>query len=382
MKNCSMVINDPSKELYQLSSGYLSKHFKILTLNFSDASISSGYNILSRIKKLNDINKVASLLVAATLEKGSSGDPFWSLQTKALLSILIKLIQYQSPEFRNMANVLYALNIFAVKRQVIDSWILATNDKSLILEYKAIIATPDKTLQNITASCKAATSLFADSEVAKVSAYDTGINFSAIREQPTILFLHNSISNMKYHSTLNSIFFEQFYHFILENLPGKNELDLFVVIEEASSLHIPILPIALANTRKYRVGNLICIQQPKQLETMYHADAQNIIGNCVTKIFMPGITSLDTLRELETLGGKTTYTDEKTGQEKTRPLITADEIRLLPEDRTLILSGNHPFVLGRTSPYYKSFIYSRRSAIPPAPFVSDIPDGPVKLMGE
>lgn len=380
LKKCSLVVNDPSKELYLLASGYLSQFFEIRTLNFSDSKISSGYNILSRIQKTTDIHKIAHMLVASTLEKGSSGDPFWSLQTKNLLSIFIRLVQFQEPQFRTMANVLYILNIFAVKPKVVDGWILETKDKNLILEYKAIVSTPDKTLLNIVATCKSALQIFSDPEIAKVTSSDS-INFSALRDKPTIIFLHNSISNMKYTSTLNAIFFEQLYNHILENLPHKNELDLFIMLEEASSLYIPILSTAIANTRKHRVGNIICVQSPSQLEHFYHKDAQNITANCVTKIFLPGIASLETLRELETLGGKTNYIDEK-GHEKTKALITIDEIRLLEEDRTLILSGNNRFILGRTSPYYRSFTYKRRSVIPPVPLSSNIPDTPIHVLGE
>ncbi|MFZ4797534.1 MAG: type IV secretory system conjugative DNA transfer family protein [Bacteroidia bacterium] len=380
LKNCSLVVNDPSKELYLLSSGYLTKYFDIQTLNFSDSKISSGYNILSRIQKPTDIHKIAHMLVASTLEKGSNGDPFWSLQTKNLLSIFIRLVQFQDVEFRTMANVLYILNVFAVKHKVVDGWILETKDKNLILEYKAVITTPEKTLQNITATCKAALQLFSDPEIAKVTSCDS-IIFSALRQKPTIIFLHNSISNMKYTSTLNAIFFEQLYHHILENLPHKNELDLFIMLEEASSLYIPILSTAIANTRKHRVGNIICVQSPAQLEHFYYKDAQNITANCVSKIFLPGISSLEILRELETLGGKTNYIDEK-GHEKTKSLITIDEIRLLEENRTLILSGNNRFILGRTSPYYRSFTYKRRSRIPPLPLKSDIQNTPIRLLGD
>lgn len=332
LKNCSIVINDPSKEIFLLTSGYLSQFFDLKILNFSDSSVSSSFNILSRIKKPSDVHKIAHMLVASTIDRNAS-DPFWSLQTKSLLAIFIRLVQYQSEEYRNMANVLYILNLFAVKPKLIDSWVLETKDKNLILEYKAIVATPEKTMQNIVASCKAALQIFSDPTVAKVTSSDS-IDFSSIRNKPIIIYLQNSISTLKYTATLNAIFFEQLYNYILDNLPHKKELDLFIILEEASSLYIPILATAIANTRKHRVGNIICVQSQNQLENMYHKDYQNVVANCVTRLFLGGISSLETLRELEILSGKTVYTDEK-GHEKTKPLITIDEIRLLDENRTL-----------------------------------------------
>ena len=109
-----------------------------------------------------------------------------------------------------------------------------------------------------------------------------------------------------------------------------------------------------------------------QLRSFYKDDADNISSNCVTKIFLPGITAMDTLRELETLSGKCVYQDEKK-TERVKPLITIDEIRLLKENRSLIVSGNKPFILGRTSPYFKSFKYRHRAKILPVPLEGDIP---------
>lgn len=377
LKNCSIIVNDPSKELYQLASGYKQQHFAIKTLNFSDSSKSSGYNILSRIKRPNDVNKLADLLTRAALS-GNSSDPFWSLQTKALLSIFIRLVLHQEQPYQNMANVLYVLNHFAAKPKTVDKWIVNTGDEKLLLDYKAMVATPEKTLQNIVASAKAALQLFDDPEIAKVTSFDS-IDFEEFRRQPTILFLHNSISDMKYINILNGIFCEQLYGNILEKLPAKTDLDMFIILEEASSLYVPVLPVAIANTRKHRVGNMLCVQSTGQLATFYGNDAANIVSNCVTKVYLPGQTSTDTLRELEMLSGKHVHKDEK-GTERIRPLITADEIRLLKVDRSLILSGNNPMIRGRTSPYYRSMKYKPFANISPVPLTGDIPAEPIHLL--
>jgi type IV secretion system protein VirD4 len=378
LKGCSLIINDSSKELFQLASGYLSQYFTIETLNFGDSAISSSFNPLSRIRKPNDVNKIAHLFVASSLDKGGNSDPFWSLQSKTLLQILIRLVLHQSEEYRHMANVLNVLNIFAAQPKKVDVWIAKTKDAKLILDYKALISTPEKTLQNIVASAKAALQLFDDPEIAKTTAYDS-IDFDELRKKSTIIFLHNSIADQKYVSILNGIFFEQLYGHILQRLPEKKELDLFVILEEASSLYVPLLPLALANCRKHRVGNFICVQSPNQLKTLYKDDADNIASNCVTKIYLPGQTSMEVLRDLEALSGKCIYTDDKK-QERVKQLLTVDEIRLLPENRSLILSGNNPFIKGRTSPYYKSYKYKKYASIPAIPLQGDIPDEPIALM--
>jgi len=378
LKTFSMVINDPSKELFLLVSGYLSQFYTIKTLNFSDSTVSSGYNILSRIKKPNDVNKMVHVLVAASLDKGGNSDPFWSLATKNLLQILTRLVLHQPEEYRNIANVIQVLHYFAAEPKKVDAWIIKTNDEKLILDYRSLISTPEKTLQNIVASAKAALQLFDDPEIAKTTAHDS-IDFEQLRQKPTIIFLHNSISDQKYVSILNSIFFEQLYGHILQRLPEKNELNLAVVLEEASSMFIPLLPLAMANCRKHRTANFICVQSPGQLKTFYKDEADNIASNCVTKIYLPGQTSMDTIREIEVWSGKCIYKDEK-NIERVKPLVSADEVRLLPENRTLILSGNKPIIKGRTSPYYKSYTYRKYASIPPISLKGDIPDTPIPLL--
>jgi type IV secretion system protein VirD4 len=380
LQGVSCIVNDPSKELYMLSSGYLSQSYEIKTLNFSNSVESCGFNILSRIKKPSDVNKIANLLVASSLDKGGNSDPFWSLQSKTLLSILIRLLMHQPKEYLNMANVLFTLNIFASSPKQVDIWIAKTKDPKLILDYKSLIATPEKTLQNIVASCKAALQAFDDPEICTVTSHDS-IDFDALRKKPTIIFLHNAVSDMKYINMLNGIFFEQLYGHILQKLPDQDDLDLFIFLEEASSLYIPVLPSAISNTRKHRTSNIICVQSPQQLATFYKEDATNISSNCLTKIFLPGITAMETLREIETLSGKCIYKDNK-GTERVKPLISTDEIRLLPEDRTLILSGNKPLIKGRTSPFFKSRKYRRYSEIPPVPLQGDIPEEPLLLLGQ
>lgn len=377
-KNSCIICNDPSKELFLKSSGYLSRHFDIKTLNFSDSSVSSGFNVLSRIKRPNDVNKIAHMLVASSLDKGGNSDAFWSLQTKSLIQLLIRLILEQPEEYRNMANVHHALVSCAAFPEKVDWWVANTRNEALIADYKALIAVPEKTYQNIIASARAALQLFEDPEIAKTTSHDS-IDFDTFRKKPTILFLHNSVSEQKYVSVLNGIFYEQMYGRYLRDLPEKDDLDLTVMLEEASSTYIDILPVALSNTRKAFITNVIAVQTVSQLKTLYRDAADAIVSNCGTKLFFPGETSTEVLRNLETLSGKCVYRDER-NVERVKPLITVDEIRMLPENRSLILCGNNPYVKGRTSPYYRSLKFSSRANVPPIALEGDIPKGKIKLL--
>lgn len=375
LRGCSLLINDPQGELWHYASGHLKNHFSnVYSINFSDSSKSAAFNPFSRIKKTNDVNKLASLLISSTLDKGS-GDVFWSLASVNLVQVLIRILQYRPKEFFNLCSLIALLQIFTIDPPKVDAWVVEAGDEKLLRDYKQIIATPEKTLQNVIASVKAALQVFDDPEIARTTSVDT-IDFDQLRREPTVIFLNNALGDQRYISVLNSIFFEQFYAYSLEKLPGKSDLPIFLILEECASLYIPMLPQATATARKAKIGTLLTVQSHSQLKSFYKDQAETIKANCRTKIWLTGQTSLDELREVETLGGKRIYRDEK-NVERTVPLVSADAVRMLPENRSLILSGNHPLILAKSSPYYRSLWFARFARIPPLEFERHIPDEPI-----
>lgn len=380
LKGCSLLINDPQGELWQYASGYLQKHFsEVYSINFSDSTKSAAYNPFSRIKKANDVNKLADLLVSTTLDKGN-GDVFWKLASVSLTTVLIRVLLHQPSEVHNLANLIRLLQLFTLDSKKVDALVAKTRDENLINAYKETISMPEKTLSNVIYSVKSALQSFDDPEIIRTTAFDT-IDFERLRKVPTAIFLNNTIGDQRYISVLNSIFFEQFYAYALEKLPQKKDLPIYLILEECgSSLYSPILAQAVSTARKAKVGALITVQSHSQLKSFYKADAETIKSNCRCKIWLTGQTSLDELREVETLGGKRIYKDDQGGAERTVPLIAADAIRMLPENRSLILSGNHPLILAKSSPYYRSIWYGRYAKIPPMQFKQHIPDGPIPLI--
>lgn len=357
----SIIVNDPSGEIFQKIATYASKTYKIVTLNFSNSAKSSGYNILSRITTFSGINKVSEMLTRISLGVSSS-DKFWELQTKSLLRILLSVLVHQNSEYKNMANLKRLLNVFATDPHKLQLVVERCNDPDVLMDYKALCATPEKTLQNIVASAQGALEIFTDSEIARVTSCDS-IDFQEMRRTPTLLFLHSSIGDMRYISPIQSIFFEQLYSFLLQSLPERNDLDINIILEEASSLHIPILPAAISNTRKSRVVNVICIQSQSQLRDTYRESATSILSNCVTKIMLPGQTDIDALKELEMLAGR--YQDNsQNGNQATQSTISASEVRMIKDDEILILSSNKPLIKATTKPYYRSIRYKYPTRLP------------------
>lgn len=358
----SFIIHDPSGELYTKTGGYLKESgYNVKLLNFSKPEISSGYNPLSRANSSSEIQKVASLLVENSLGKGK--DPFWNTQATALLAMLITILKKQEEQYQNLFNVRQLLNRLGGDPKSVDDLFSKHADDVLFAEYKSFIAFDDKVVSGILATCKAALQIFSDEAVAKVTSVDN-ISMQEFRDSPCALFIQNSVADQKYYSVLTSLFFEQFFNFLLGRFPKENEQDIFLLIDEASSLNLPTLPLAVANVRKHRSGIMLLVQDFAQLVHHYgRYDADAIKSNCFAKMYFTG-QSLETTKELESTLGKFEYEDED-GKKTVRPLMTNDEIRTIKSDKALLICGNHLPILTRLRPYYKKSLYKNYSAIPP-----------------
>ncbi len=374
----SFVVHDPSGELFSKSSGYLKEEgYNIKLLNFANPEVSSGYNPLARAKTSSDIQKVASLLVQSAFGEKSK-DPFWNTQAISLLTILITILKTQSSEFQNLHNVRQLLNQLGSSPEKIDALFSKEADEVLFSEYKAFIAYDQKVIDGVIATAKAALQTFSDESVAKVTSFDN-INFQEFRDLPTVLYIQNSVADQKYYSVLTSILFEQFFSYVLGRFPVKDEQDIFLLIDEASSLNLPTLPLAVANVRKHRAGIMLLVQDFSQLVHNYgRYDADAIRANCFAKMYFTG-QSHETTKELEQALGKFEFEDVD-GKRMIRPLMTNDEIRTMKVNQALLICGNKLPIIAKLRPYYKNKIYRLNSELPPVIMQSLVDDYAIPLM--
>jgi len=267
------------------------------------------------------------------------------------LSVLIRIVKLQQSRYHTLSNVRYLLQIMSAKPDDILRLPNVYQDEELTTAYRSFTAYDEKLLTNIIATCLSALSLFEDDVVEQITSTDT-LDLEQFRRTKTALFIQNGISEQSYYSPLTNVFFEQMFSHILQRLPDKNELDIFFLIDECASLYIPILPLAVANVRKYRAGMLLVLQDFNQLIKSYGKnDAQSILSNCRTQLYFTG-QNLETARYLEHILGKYQYEDEK-GDTRIRPLMTADEIRTMKSDKAILLCGNQHPVLANLRPYFK-----------------------------
>lgn len=350
----SMIINDPSGELYEKTAGYKAGcGYRILVLDYSKPETSVGYNPIERAETISEISKVASTLIRASLGDNNK-DPFWTIQAVNLLVIPISLVKKMERKYCNLANVRRLLQIMSGDPTKMDRLVVKHGDSHLLDSYKSFVAMSPKTFSSIAATALSALTLFQDEKVQKVTAVDT-LDMERFREEKTVLYIRNSTIDMKYYAPLTSILAEQLFGLVMSRIPQKKQgQEIFFLFDEASSLTLPSLPITIANIRKYRSGILLACQDFRQIVQSYGKnDAESIRSNCYTTVYFTG-QSLETARELEALLGKYTYKEEEGGGKNSRSLMTTDEIRTIPINQSIIVCGHHRPILAKMIPYYRN----------------------------
>lgn len=377
-ETATTITHDPSGEIAQKVSGHLHRlGVEVLIVNFEDYVSSEGYNPLHRITTPSDAAPVAKTLVNAGLGKTVGGDSFWNSSSENLLAVMIQLLLNHEPEYRNLANVARLVNVFSSSPAKVDVLFAKGAPPALFEEYKAIVSLPEKVIGNVCATTKAALQLFAHESIALATSYDS-IDFSSLRKKRTAIFIQNSIMSMEYLAPLVTIFFRQLFESLLGPLPGKDDLPVFFLIDEASSFKLDEWPLILSNVRKWNIGILLALQERFQLEHLYGSyGAQTIESNCYTKLYF-GNQSLPTARSLSELLGRFEYETEK-GTTKVRQLLTPQEIRQLPADTALLLAGNHAPMLVPLHPYYASPL-RKLVNLPSPPRASKLPWTTVPLL--
>ncbi len=364
-----LVIHDPSGELFHKTSGALARAgYVVQSVNYAQPELSEGFNPLARAQSLSDIQKVSKLVILNSL--GQSKELFWNTSSEALISLFSRFLVYHCPpEYRTLHNVLYLINVFGTpSAEKIDRIIVRTHDEGLIADYKAIVSYDSKLLMNIIATTRAALNIFSDPAVAKVTAHDT-VDFKAFRHQKTALFINNSVSDMRYYAVITSIFLEQFFAEIMSRIPG-NELPIFFLLDEASSMYFSSLNVVISNIRKSKAGILQIYQSASQIVDLYgQSIAKAITENSYAKLYMSG-QPITVAQELERTLGKFEYLDDKDVRH-IRPLMTADEIRQM--DESLILCGNKPAIKARMKPYYAQYRLRCLSELPPVVPANKLP---------
>lgn len=380
----SLVINDPSGEQLTATGPYLTKQgVDINIIDPSNPSRSSGFNILEYCHSPSDAQKVAYLLGRSAFGSNNSSDPFWQIQANNTTTMMIRLVQHQAPEYRNLANVRHLVQCLTANPKLVDRLMALTGDVQLIQDYKAYLGMDVKLQTSIQATSLASLQIFADPSVAAVTSYNT-IDLTQLRKKRTAIFIQCKTTEMKYFSTLISIMVELMTKHLMSELPvkGKPYMPTYFILDECSSLYLPSLSLIVANCRKYACGVLMLLQNYEQLCDIYgKQDAESIRSNCFARMYM-GAATHPTSIELSQVLGRYEWQEEDGKKKGIRDLLTPQEIRQLPSDKAILICANYMPLLLTLRPYYKNPFMRLKTQLPMPEPARELPEGPVRLISD
>lgn len=358
-----MVINT-GKTL--LRHGYRVKIFN--TINFKK---SMHYNPFAYIRCDNDILKLVNTLIANTKGDGKAGDEFWQKAETLLYCALIGYIHYEAPEEeQNFNTLLEFLNASEVREDDEDyenpvdmmfNDLEKKNPKHFaVRQYKKYKLAAGKTAKSILVSCGARLAPFDLDQVREITMYDE-LDLDTLGDRKTALFLVMSDTDPTF-NFLVSMIYSQLFNLLCDKAynkyKGRLPVHVRCLIDETANIgQIPNLEKLVATIRSREISACLFLQAKSQLKAIYKDNADTIIGNMDSQLFLGG-TEPSTLKDLSQALGKETIDMYSTGesrgnnpsysmnyQKSGKELMTIDELAVMDGDKCILqLRGVRPFL--------------------------------------
>ena len=371
-KGCSLVITDPKGSIavecgkLMLRNGYKVKIFN--SINFKK---SHHYNPFAYIHSEKDILKLVTTLIANTKGDGKSGDDFWQKAETLLYTALIGYIHYEAPEEeQNFATLIEFINAMEVRE---DDETFENNvdlafkelesrepNHFAVRQYKKYKLAAGKTAKSINISCGARLAPFDIQELREITMYDE-LELDTLGDRKTALFLIMSDTDSTF-NFLISMIYSQLFNLLCEKADdvygGRLPVHVRCLIDECANIgQIPNLEKLMATIRSREISACLVLQAQSQLKALYKDNADTIIGNCDSSIFLGG-KEPGTLKELNQVLGKETIDTFNTGESRGREvshslnyqklgkdLATIDELAVLDGGKCILqLRGVCPFL--------------------------------------
>ena len=369
----SYVITDPKGEILGSCGYFLDKvakyNVKIFsTLNFSK---SMHYNPFAYVHSEKDILKLVTTLMANTKGEGKSADPFWEKAETLLYCALIGYIHYEAPiEEQNFATLIEFINAMEVREDdeefqnpvdIMFENLEKKNPKHFaVRQYKKYKLAAGKTAKSILISCGARLAVFDIQELRELTAYDE-LELDTLGDKKTALFLIMSDTDSTF-NFLISMAYTQLFNLLCEKADdvygGRLPIHVRCLIDEMANIgQIPNLEKLIATIRSREISACLVLQARSQLKSIYKDNADTIIGNCDSQIFLGG-SEPTTLKELTEALGKETIdtfnTSDTRGnspsygtnyQKLGKELMSRDELAVMNGSKCILqLRGVRPFL--------------------------------------
>ena len=368
----SYVVTDPKGQLV-LETGRLLERagYKISVLNTINFKKSMHYNPFAYIHSEKDILKLVTCLIANTTGSGQKGDEFWTNAEKLLYMALIGYIHYEAPEEeQNFGTMLEMLNSMEVREDdeefknpvdcLFDELKAKDPEHFAVRQYAKYKLAAGKTAKSILVSCGARLAPFDIAELRDVTAYDE-LALDTLGDRKTALFLIMSDTDSTF-NFLISMVYTQLFNLLCEKADdvygGRLPVHVRCLIDECANIgQIPNLEKLMATIRSREISACLVLQAQSQLKALYKDNADTIIGNCDSRLFLGG-SEPSTLKELSQSLGKETIDTYNTGESRGREtshslnyqklgreLMSVDDLATLDGGKCILqVRGLRPFL--------------------------------------
>ena len=368
----SYVVTDPKGTIVlECGNAMLKNGYKVRILNTINFKKSMHYNPFAYVHSEKDILKLVTTLMTNTKGEGSGGDPFWEKSERLLLTALIAYLHYEAPvEEQNFATLLEMLNTM----QVLEDDEEYQNPVDLLFEelakkkpnsfagrqYKLYKLAAGKTAKSILISCGARLAPFDIQELRDLTMYDE-LQLDTLGDKKTALFLIMSDTDSTF-NFLISMVYTQLFNLLCDKADdvygGKLPIHVRCLIDECANIgQIPNLEKLVATIRSREISACLVLQARSQLKAIYKDNADTIVGNMDSQIFLGG-SEPTTLKDLSEMLGKETIdafnTSDTRGnspsygttfQKMGHELLSRDELAVLDGGKCILqLRGVHPFL--------------------------------------
>ena len=368
----SYVVTDPKGTIVlECGQAMMKNGYKVKILNTINFKKSMHYNPFSYVHSEKDILKLVTTLMTNTKGEGSGGDPFWEKSERLLLTALIAYLHYEAPvEEQNFATLLEMLNTM----QVLEDDEEYQNPVDLLFEdlaktkpnsfagrqYKLYKLAAGKTAKSILISCGARLAPFDIQELRDLTMYDE-LQLDTLGDKKTALFLIMSDTDSTF-NFLISMVYTQLFNLLCDKADdvygGKLPIHVRCLIDECANIgQIPNLEKLVATIRSREISACLVLQARSQLKAIYKDNADTIVGNMDSQIFLGG-SEPTTLKDLSEMLGKETIdafnTSDTRGnspsygttfQKMGHELLSRDELAVLDGGKCILqLRGVRPFL--------------------------------------
>ena len=368
----SFVVTDPKGSIVIECGKLLQRnHYRIKIMNTINFKKSMHYNPFAYIHSEKDILKIVNCLIVNTKGEGKGGDDFWLKAETLLYTALVGYIHFEAPlEEQNFSTLIEMINSMEVREDdeefenAVDLMFKELKECDpnhfAVRQYAKYKLAAGKTAKSILVSCGARLAPFDIQELRELTAYDE-LELDTLGDRKTALFFIMSDTDDTF-NFLISMAYTQLFNLLCEKADdvygGRLPVHVRCLIDEAANIgQIPRLEKLMATIRSREISACLVLQAQSQLKSIYKDNADTIIGNCDSSIFLGG-KEPTTLKELSAALGKETIDSYNTGESRGREtshslnyqklgkeLLSIDELAVLDGGKCILqLRGVRPFL--------------------------------------